>query len=95
MSNDTMAVLAALIGAMIGCTALVATQVLIERRKPQTTPNHARLIAKPHATLDLVDNEGRVVAKVLLQHITYDSREGTSVQFVDYVKYMQRVTFRD
>lgn len=58
-------------------------------RKPPTVPNHARLVARPGATLDLVDDNGLVVARVIMHNITRD-HNGTSVEFVDYFRFMER-----
>lgn len=69
-------------------------QLVFERfQKPKTTPNHARLIAKPGATLDLVDEEGVIRAKVILINLTHDRLEGTSATFVDYFQYKRRNTY--
>lgn len=82
-----------LIAVLLYGSALVA--VLMKRfRKPETTPNHARLVAKPGATLDLVSGDGTAVAKVVLLDITHDYREGTSARFVDYFVYLERNRIR-
>lgn len=52
-------------------------------KRDRSVPNHARLIAQPHATLDLVDHNGVVVAKVIMREIRRD-HEGITVKFVDY-----------
>lgn len=62
-------------------------------RKPKTTPNHARLIMEPGATLDLVNAYGVVQAKVVLSTLNRD-RYGTSAQFVDYYRWVERNTYR-
>lgn len=61
------------------------------KRAPR--PDHAVLVAKPGVTLDLTNGTGTVVAKVILDTITVDHREGTTVMFVDYIKYMERNTY--
>jgi hypothetical protein len=60
------------------------------KRDDLITSDHAVLVAKPGATLDLTDDTGAPVAKVVLDQITSDYREGITVVFVDYFKYAAR-----
>lgn len=68
--------------------------IVADYKRRRSTPNHARLLAKPGATLDLVGATGEVHAKVLLSSISHRRNEGTSVEFVDYYRYMERTTYR-
>ena len=78
---------------VIPATIIVMMILRFGRAEP-TTPNHARLIAKPGVTtLDLVTEDGVVRAKVILYDITQDYREGTTVLFKDYAHFMKRNTY--
>jgi len=81
----------AVVCVVIPATIVIAMILRFGRAAP-TTPNHARLIAKPGASLDLVNDDGVVVAKVILSNITRSPR-GTDVLFKDYSHFMER-TYR-
>lgn len=89
MNHLTIALLA-IIALLAG---LLTGSAVLERQRRRSAPNHARLIAEPNSTLDLVTKDGRVIAKVVLNTITRN-HTGTSVEFTDYYRYMERTTYR-
>ena len=83
--NDTtqalaVIVISAFIGALIGHYAPRSKQSL----------HHATVAAKPGVILDLVDDEGGLVATVILSQITRSRDTGTDVLFTDYFRWISR-----
>ena len=83
-----------LIGVAIG--VLLLTPLLIVLRvsgfwkRDRSVPSHARLIAQPGSTLELVDENGGAVVKVVLSEIQWDYNNGTTVVFEDYLTWCKR-----
>lgn len=51
---------------------------------------YPKIPAKPGTIIDLVDDEGALRARLVLEEIVSDYRQGTSARFVELSKYMEK-----
>lgn len=90
MELPELSVVLGVIAVILGTIGAVCGIYVLCFQKPEPAPTHARLLAKPGVTLDLVDTEGVIVAKVMLARFTRSRDRGTTADFEDYSRWLMR-----